>query len=200
MDPSDTTDEPALIRRILGGERDAFAELVRAHQARILRLCASLLHNPTAAEDAAQEIFFRAYQRLRSFRGQSAFSTWLYRIASNHCMDLLRERTRERTESLDRLIEESGEPAGERAAAPQDPAAALANAELVRRALARLSPEYRLILTLRELEGLSYQELAEALGCSLDAVKARLRRARDELLGHLRHVLGAESVKQTGAR
>lgn len=65
---------------------------MRAHQARILRLCASLLGDPTLAEDAAQEIFFKAYRALPSFRGQSAFSTWLYRIASDVCLDLLRKR------------------------------------------------------------------------------------------------------------
>ena len=146
------------------------------------------------AEDAAQEIFFKAYQALKNFRGQSAFSTWLYRIASNHCLDLLRKRQREHTESWEALIEESGEQLHELLTASQDPKAILADTELVQRALTQLSPDYRLILTLREIEGLSYEELAEALHCSLDAIKARLRRARQELLERVRHFVGAGSV------
>ena len=167
---------------------------MRKYQARTLRLCTVLLNDPTLAEDAAQEIFLKAYEALPSFRGHATFSTWLYRIASNHCLDLLRKRQRERTESWDALIEESGEEAQPLLSAPQDPKTTLANTELVQRALAQLSPEYRLILTLREIEGLSYQELTEALHCSLDAVKARLRRARLELLEHLRHFLDARNV------
>ena len=187
-------DDVLLIHRVLAGDREAFAGLVQAHHARILRLCASLLEDPVLAEDAAQEIFLKAYQQLAAFRGQSAFSTWLYRIASNHCLDLLRKRRRERTESWDALVEESGEPLQEAGIASRDPAAVLAKTELVQRALASLPPDYRLILTLREVEGLSYEELASALRCSLDAVKARLRRSRRQLLDHLRHFLGEGSV------
>ena len=163
--------------------------MVRAHQARILRLCASLLGDPTLAEDAAQETFLKAYGGSRSFRGQSSVGTWLYRIASNHCLDLLRKRRRERTQSWEALIEESGEELHRLLAPSSDPKTAAADTELVERALAHLTPEYRLILTLREIEGLSYQELTVALACSLDAVKARLRRARQDLLEHLRHFL-----------
>ncbi len=188
------SEELALIERILAGEHEAYAALVRAHQARLLRLCASLLGDATLAEDATQEIFFKAYQALRSFRGESAFSTWLYRIAANHCLDLLRKRRREQAESWETLVEESGEPPYDVLTTPADPKTAVANAELVQQALAQLSPEHRLILTLREIEGLSYQELTVALHCSLDAVKARLRRARQELLERVRHFLGAESV------
>ena len=194
MNDDATLDERSLIQRIVAGDREAYAELVRAHQARMLRLCTALLGDSTLAEDAAQDVFFKAYQALSSFRGQSAFSTWLYRIASNHCLDLLRKRRRERAESLDALIDTSGEPLHQWLATPQDPTTTLANTELAQRALAQLSPEYRLILTLREVEGLSYQELAETLRCSLDAVKARLRRARQELLERVRHLLGADHV------
>ena len=187
-------DDIVLIQRVLSGDQNAYADLVRAHQARILRLCASLLEDSSLAEDAAQEVFFRAYRKLRTFRGQAAFSTWLYRIAANHCLDLLRRRRRERTESWDALLEGSGEPLHELLTLPRDPTTVVANTELVQRALAQLSPGYRLILTLREVEGLSYQELAGTLRCSLDAVKARLRRARQELLERVRHFLGEGGV------
>ena len=194
MTSDDLIDVPALIQRIVAGERDAYATLVRAHQARLLRLCVSLLGDAVFAEDAAQEIFFKAYQALPSFRGQSAFSTWLYRIAANHCLDLLRKRRRERTESWEQLVDESGEPWLESRAQLHDPATALATTEMVQQVLAQLSPEYRLIVTLREVEGLSYHELAGVLHCSLDAVKARLRRARLALLERLRHFTRTDGV------
>ena len=194
MDERTVIDERALVQRIVAGDRDAYAELVRAHHARIIRLCASLLADPGLAEDAAQDTFLKAYQSLASFRGQSAFSTWLYRIAANRCLDLLRRRQRERTESWDALVEEAGEQLHELLVAPPDPKTTTANVDLVQRALAHLTPEYRLMLTLREIEGLSYQELATTLHCSLDAVKAKLRRARQDLLERVRHFLGAGGV------
>ena len=172
---------------MLSGDRDAYAELVQAHQAKILRLCNSLLADTALAEDAAQETFLKAYQALSSFRGQSSFSTWLYRIASNRCLDLLRKRKRERTESWEQLIEEAGEQLPSLLQSPPNAADSLANKELVQRLLSLLPPDYRLVLTLREMEGLSYEELACALHCSADAVKSRLRRARQELLKYWRH-------------
>ncbi len=194
MDEDAALGELSLVQRVVAGDRDAYAELVRAHQTRVLRLCASMLGDPTLAEDAAQETFVKAYQALSSFRRESTFHTWLYRIASNHCLDLIRKRRRERTESWDTRVEQSGEPPHEWRTASQDPHTVVANADLVQRALAQLSPDYRLILTLREVEGLSYQELADTLRCSLDAVKAKLRRARQALLERVRHFLDADRV------
>ena len=186
--------EHALIEQVLRGNHKAYAELVRAYQARVLRLCTSLLDNETEAEDAAQEIFFKAYQSLASFRKESAFSTWLYRISVNHCRDLLRKRSRQKTESLEKLLEESGDAAEKLLIPPSDPRAAAEAADLVEQILSRLSLDERLILTLREVQGLSYQEIAGVLRCSLDAVKARLRRARETLDEHLRHFSGAGRV------
>ena len=181
--------DAALIQRVLDGDQEAYADLVRAHQARIRRLCAHLLGDAMLADDAAQEVFFKAYQQLASFRQQSSFSTWLYRIASNQCLDLLRRRRRERTESWDALVEQQGEQVHEHLAVSPEAAPTPAYADLAHRALARLSPDDRLVLTLRELEGLSYEEIAQALQCSLDAVKSRLRRAREKLSNAARHFL-----------
>ncbi len=182
-------EEVALIGRVLGGDRDAYAELVQAHQAKILRLCASLLSNQTEAEDAAQEIFFKAYRSLASFRTESSFSTWLYRIAVNHCRDLLRTRVRQKAESIEKMLEESGDAAEKMLSFSQDSRLAAEASDLVEQVLRSLSPDERLILTLREVQGLSYQEMARVLQCSLDAVKARLRRAREMLEEKGRHFL-----------
>ncbi len=180
-------EERDLIQKILSGDSETYAEIVRAHQAKVLGLCMSLLGNATQAEDAAQEIFIKAYRSLRSFRGDSVFSTWLYRIAANHCKDLLRKRSREETESLDALIEESGDGIQVSFKPSFDPSAATGTADLLERLLSSLSPEERLILTLREVQGLNYKEISDTLKCSLDAVKARLRRARQTLEQKVRH-------------
>ena len=168
-------------------EEKAYAELVRTHQAKVLRLCASLL-GESDAEDAAQEIFIKAYRSFDSFRKDAAFSTWLYRIASNHCRDLLRKRARQKTEPLDELPElflSSGDPRGK-----------TEKADLAEQILLTLSPDERLILTLREVEGLSYQEIAEVLSCSLDAVKGRLKRLREALLSRHDTFRQLESSKE----
>ena len=121
------------------------------------------------ADDAAQDIFVKAYERLPSFKEESSFGTWLYRLASNHCLDLLRARSRRKTESLESLVSEPAETPGSSAG------------ELAHHLLSLLSADHRLILSLRELQGLTYDEIAQVLGLSLDAVKAKLRRARIEL-------------------
>ena len=171
-------EERDLIRQILSGDTDAYAEIVRANQGKVMGLCLSLLRNPVEAEDAAQEIFIKAYQSLNSFKGNSSLSTWLYRISSNHCKDLLRKKGRQKTESLDALLEASGDGVQRISEPSFNPAATAEASDIVERLLAALSPEERLILTLREAQGLSYQEIAQTLQCTLDAVKARLRRAR----------------------
>ncbi len=187
-------EERALIEKILRGDREAYAELVRAHQARVLRLCRALLGSETEAEDAAQEVFFKAYRSLASFRKESAFSTWLYRITANHCRDLLRKRSRQKLESLDKLFEESGDAAEKLLTPSSDSRSEREASDLIEQILSRLSPDERLILTLREVQGLSYQEMAQVLRCSLDAVKARLRRARKALEEQARHFSESRSV------
>ncbi len=181
------SEEKGLIDRILRGDRNAYAELVRAYQAKVLRLCASLL-GESDAEDAAQEIFLKAYRSLASFRKEASFSTWLYRIASNHCRDLLRKRSRQKTEPLDELPESL--------LSSDDPRAQAEKTDLAEQILLALSPDERLILTLREVQGLSYEEIAEVLSCSLDAVKGRLKRLREALISRLDTFRRLESSKE----
>lgn len=149
---------------------------------------------PSTADDAAQEVFLKAYARLKDFRRDSAFSTWLYRVASNHCLDELRRDARRRTESLEALTEREAPSLQRLLAEPTDAARSLEDAELVRAVLDRLPEDYRLILTLRELEGLEYKELMAALDCTMDSVKAKLQRARRLFRDTLRHILPAGRV------
>lgn len=182
-----------LIESVLSGGQDDYAELVRRHHARVAALCVSMLGR-SAAEDAAQEVFLKAYARLRDFRRDSAFSTWLYRIASNHCLDALRAEARRKSESLDGLVEREGPGLQRLLADPGDAPRSFEDSELVRDVLSRLPDDYRLILTLREMEGLEYKELMEALDCSMDSVKAKLQRARRKFREVLRHILPKENV------
>lgn len=178
----DRTDQE-LISRVLSGEQGDYAELVRRHHARVMGVCLSMLGDEASAEDAAQDCFLKAYRRLADFEGQSAFATWLYRIASNRCLDLLRQRARRAESPLEAVanaIEGCRDVSEEK--------------ELVARTLACMPEDYRLVISLREIEGLSYEELTQVLDCSLDSVKARLRRARLSFTEHLRHFSGASSV------
>ncbi len=188
------SDDTDIVQRILAGDHQAYAVLVRKYEASVRGCCLGMLPNPSDADDAAQEVFIKAYHALGSFRGDAAFSTWLYRIAANHCRDLLRRSARHQTESWDALLEQQGDRIEALLSTPPDVEIPMEQTELMRRVFACLPEQYRTILILREVDGLSYQELAETLACSLDAVKGRLKRARQELADRLRHISRAPSV------
>jgi len=170
-----------------------FAELVRLHAPRVRALCAATLGNADEAEDAAQETFLKAHRSLDRFSGGSAIGTWLHRIAVNECLDRLRAAGRRRSDSLDAILEADGNALGA-VLSESSPAKALEDRDLAERLLARLNPEQRMALTLKEVQGFTYEEIAEAMDCSLDSVKARIKRARAELLEITRHFSGADGV------
>ena len=160
--------------------------------------CLSMLQNHSEAEEAAQDIFIKAYQYLPKFKGNSSFSTWLYRITTNHCLDQLRKRNRRRTFSLDALIEEEGDRIHGLFSTTAVAASQMEQRDLAGKILSTLPEDYRTILTLREADGLEYQEIADVLNCSLDAVKGRLSRARKTLQENLRHFLPQNDVYKEG--
>lgn len=151
----------------------------------MLGICLGLLRNPTEAEDAAQDIFVKAYQQLPSFKGEAQFSTWIYRIAVNHCLDLQRKRARQATEPIDQVPDPVGDPS---------PQQSLEQKDLAKRLLAGLSEAERAALVLRESQGLSYEEIAVVLKISVDAVKSRLKRARESIGEKARHFSRLENV------
>ena len=177
-------EEASLIRRVLAGDPDAFEPLVTENQTRAFHLACRLLGNEADAADAVQDAFLKAYTALGDFRGDSRFSVWLYRLVNNVCIDMLRRRKRQETVSLQT---EDGD--GEETELPLpddrwDPAALAeraADREAVRAALAALPADCREILTLREIGGLSYEELAAQLGLEAGTVKSRLNRARKKM-------------------
>ena len=177
-----TVDE--LARRAAGGDEDAFAQLVGLHEKKVYGLALRMCGNPEDAADAAQEAFLAAWKGLPRFRGEAGFSTWLYRLTSNAAIDHLRRVKRQRGEvSLD-----GGGPgldAVDDAPSPQARAEETELREAVAEGLSMLSEDHRQALLLRELRGLSYEEIASELRVDLGTVKSRISRAR----GSLRKIL-----------
>ena len=175
-------EEQLLLRRARKGDGAAFEELVRANEATVYHLALRQLGSREDAEDAAQEVFLKAYTALGSFRGESRVSVWLYRITSNVCIDMLRRRRE--TVSLYAENEEGETLELELPDERFDPAALAERKDLreqVGKALALLPAEAREILLLRELGGQRYDEIAETLGLDIGTVKSRIFRARKKL-------------------
>lgn len=176
-------DERELIAAAQRGSERAFEQLVRANEKKVYTLCLRMCGNPADAEEAAQEAFLAAWRGLPSFRGESAFSTWLHRLAGNACIDLLRRNRRARGElSLDDEL--AAEPVDEHAS-PQRELERREQREAVQRGLAALHDEHRTVLVLREVEQLSYAEIAEVTGLEAGTVKSRISRARAQLRKYL---------------
>jgi len=192
--------EQTLIQRILEGDSEAFSQLVRDHHVAVIGLCRSIVGTQEAAEDAAQEVFLKAYRSLKSFRGDAQFSTWIYRIAYRHCLDVLKYEKRRFAEPLDATNPENESSLADRIPDPVSFTQNLEIRDLAEAVMARLSPEYRLVLTLREGQGLSYEEIVEMTGWTLDSVKARLRRARETMLEIARHFEAPPIVQEGGKK
>ncbi|GAA1846982.1 RNA polymerase sigma factor [Pseudonocardia ailaonensis] len=179
--PEQGLDEQTLVVRAREGDVRAFSELARRHQDALYRLALRLVGNSSDAEDALQESLIDAWRRLVRFRADSSFSTWMYRIVTNRCLDLLRRRRP--AVPVDQLAEELAAPA---AGAPEQAAEVDAGLAALRVALRRLPDEQRACWVLRELEGLGYAEIAEITGAGETAVRGRIHRARTALAGEMR--------------
>lgn len=176
------TDDRRLIAECLAGHTPAFGALVRRYQDRLYNAVLRVADNPEDAADVVQEAFLNAYQSLNSFKGDAEFFTWLYRIAFNAAISLRRKR--KAVVSLDGGSDEKG------AAEPEDRSeyvrvgAALERSEedaKLMAALGRLSPEHRVVLVLKDLEGQKYEDIAAVLDVPIGTVRSRLHRARLEL-------------------
>jgi RNA polymerase sigma-70 factor (ECF subfamily) len=176
MGIKDPRDELFLIRQFKDGDQSTFEWIVKKYQDRIYNLCRYLLVHPQDAEDAAQEVFIKAYRKLKDFRPESSLYTWLYRIGVNTCLDHKRKYRPEplKDESLvEGLL--SAEPSPERSYQSKEIGRA------IQAALAQLPKNSRAVIVLKEIDGLSYEEMAEVLQTSIGTVKSRISRARDEL-------------------
>jgi RNA polymerase sigma-70 factor (ECF subfamily) len=175
--------EPDLIARARDGDKEAYRLLVQAYQDRVFGLALSMVRNREQAEDIAQDVFVKAFFALDSFKGDSAFYTWLYRISSNACLDYLR-KNRPPEISIDQTFDEDEDISRAQtlpAPASEHPEAVLEKEGEITQLLQILEPDQRLILTLREAQGYSYEEIGEMLKCGVNTVKSKLFRAREAL-------------------
>jgi RNA polymerase sigma-70 factor (ECF subfamily) len=178
-------DEAALVTRAKAGDASAFSELVRHYDRRVFRMAKQITQNDDDAEDVLQEAFLKAYTHLDDFQGNSKFYTWIVRIAVNEALMKLRKRRSDRSVPLDEPID-TGEDEVPREIAvwdenPEETYSREELAELLDQAVQSLKPAYRTVFVLRDIEEMSIEETAEALGLSISAVKSRLLRARLQL-------------------
>ena len=175
------TDDLVIINRFKGGDTSAFEEIVLKHQDKIYNLCRHMLGNAHDAEDAAQEVFLKAYQNLNKFKPDASLHTWLYRIAVNTCIDY---RRRPFLDSLFKTSKEGDVFIIDQPSESPSPEKLYESKEIsnaIQLALGRLSKKLRTVIVLKEVEGLSYEEITEVLDVSIGTVKSRISRAREEL-------------------
>ena len=179
---------PALVRRAQAGDRQALSELVQSQQTYVYSIAMSLMHNPADAADMTQEAFVRLLRSLGTYRAETKFTTWLYRLVTNICLDGLRRRGRP-VDSLDEPASglDNAQTAGERLAdndrwsQPEEEITLRESATEVRTAIASLPPPQRLALTLHYFEDLRYEDIAETMGLPLNTVKSHIRRGKERL-------------------
>jgi RNA polymerase sigma-70 factor, ECF subfamily len=173
-----------LVRRAQRNERGAFDLLVLKYQHKVIKLVARLLRDPAEAEDVAQEAFVKAYRALGSFRGDSAFYTWLYRIAVNTARNAIASRQRRPLDYEAELSEGEQNSVAARLKHNDTPEAAALSEEIrltVNQAIEQLPEDLRTAIVLREIEGLSYEEIAATMDCPVGTVRSRIFRAREAI-------------------
>ncbi|MFM7524460.1 MAG: RNA polymerase sigma factor RpoE [Betaproteobacteria bacterium] len=189
-----------LVDRVQQGDKKAFELLVSKYQRKLMRLVSRLVRDQAEAEDVVQEAFIKAYRALPQFRGDSAFYTWLYRIGNNTAKNYLVTQGRRAPTSTEADAEKAETfDDGEHLRDTNTPECMLATkqiAETVNVAMEALPEELRIAITLRELEGMSYDEIAETMGCPIGTVRSRIFRAREAIAERLRPLLGTATDKR----
>ncbi|NLW06690.1 MAG: sigma-70 family RNA polymerase sigma factor [Clostridia bacterium] len=179
---------------------EAFSLLVERYQKMLYTVAYRFLGNPEDASDAAQEALVRAFKNLHSFRGQCSFKTWLQHIIANICRDVLRRQSRRPIISLDSMRENENCPwelPDANASSPEEVVLNIEERDYLQQLIQALSPEYRMVVIMRDLQGFTYEEIAGRLNCSAGTVKSRLSRARQALrkqLAHKRELFQPDSV------
>lgn len=206
QEPATASDSDAmLVERTVAGDQKAFELLVIKYQRRIQRLIGRMVRDVDLVEDIAQDTFIRAYRALAQFRGEAQFYTWLYRIAVNTAKKALMELKRNPTvsehsfRSGQRDERDETSPLENELISSETPEAVLAGkeiAQMVNAAMDALPEELRLAITLREIEGLSYEEIAEAMNCPIGTVRSRIFRAREAISERIKPLLENQSGKR----
>lgn len=177
--------DSGLVRKAKQGDIQAFEKLINKHQKRVYNIALRMLQNPEDAYDISQEVFIRVFKSMKEFREEASFSTWIYRIAKNACLDELRKRKKRNIVSLDENMEfEEGtvkRQIEDEAPGPDILYESKELKDIVKLALRHLSNDHRLVIVLRDLQGFSYDEIAKILDCPEGTVKSRINRARKAL-------------------
>lgn len=179
-------DEGKLIQACKNGEIEAFEALVDAYQSKVYSIAFHMLGHEQDAQDAAQEAFLKAYRYIGDFKQTSGFYTWIYRITYNVCLDMIRKRGKAQTTSIDKnYVDASGDEmvfqVEDPAQGPEEKAVRAETAVLMREAIGKLKESYRVIVIMRDIQDMTYDQIAEALEISVGTVKSRLSRARESL-------------------
>jgi len=194
---SDKEVDQQLVERVQRGDKHAYELLVAKYQRRLARLISRFVRDPAEVEDVTQEAFIKAYRALPTFRGESAFYTWLYRIGINSAKNyLLAQKRRAPTTTIFDSEEAEGfEEAGllQEVNTPENELMSKQVVEVVNSSLQQLPDDLRTALTLREIEGLSYEEIADVMNCPIGTVRSRIFRAREAIAENLRPLLGTSN-------
>lgn len=199
----DTFEDKQLVEQSSSGDREAFRGLVERYQGKLLRLVSQIVRSKEDAEDIVQESFVKAYLSLDSFRGQSSFYTWLYRIAFNMAIDFKRRVARRGGEPapLEAIDAARNVHAVTAVETPGDAIIRKEQAHVISKALDELSDEHKTVIVLREIDGLSYEDIARVTGVSKGTVMSRLHYARKRMQSSLRtEYAPAQSRAETGER
>ncbi len=182
-----------LVERCQRGRLEAYGELVNRYRNRVYALALGMVRNEQDATDLCQETFVKGWQAIRGFKKNASFYTWLYRITTNLCIDYVRRRDRRPTVEFQEAVDPDADAGVEvppsNQPLPTDEVRRRELRELIEAAMERLSPEHRIVVQLREFEGLDYAAIAKAVGCSMGTVMSRLHYARKHLQKLLRKVL-----------
>jgi RNA polymerase sigma-70 factor (ECF subfamily) len=189
-----------LVVRAQGGDKQAFNLLVEKYQRKLARLLSRFIRDPAEVEDVTQEAFIKAYRALPAFRGDSAFYTWLYRIGINTAKNYLMAMGRRAPTSTEVEAEEAeGFDEGEQLRDINTPESALLTSEIaetVNRTIEQLPEELRTAIQMREIEGMSYEDIAKAMDCPIGTVRSRIFRAREAIAEQLRPLLDTSKDKR----
>jgi len=180
---ADSNEMLELIKKAQQGDSNAFGELIAAYEKFVFNVACRMFGNAQDAEDIAQEALIKAYKNIDKFDFNSSFSTWLYRITTNTCIDEMRKRKGKETYSIDNEDEETGLSLQIKDTAPDASEKVMQQETVseVRKAIDKLSEEHKMVIILRDIQDLSYEEVADTLGINVGTVKSRLARARKNL-------------------
>ena len=177
--------EEKLISRAAKGDASAFNELLGMHEKRMYAVCLRMCANPEDAQDCLQESMLRVFRSISGFKGQSSFSTWVYRVTMNTCLDELRKKKNKQSASLDSLLETGWSPSDEYDT-PEHHAMAGEKRKAIQSAISELPEDMRSAVVLRDIEGFSYEEISGILGINVGTIKSRISRGREKLREKIR--------------